>query len=389
MSFELKLTWKYFRSRRKGLASFTSIVAVVGIAVGVASLIIAQALARGFQDEMRDKILANTAHITIFLKDGTRIFDWDEIKKNLEKTENISKVSRATYENSMLVGKDAVSYSIIKVQDSANYLQNQPDNKNQIEISIGAELAKKSGLNQGDEAELITFENEIAPKNTRVFIREIFQTGLFEYDSTWIYVSPENFARLTNQPKFIPSILSVLVNDIYKTDKTAREIRENLGESFRVIDWQEANRPLFAALSLERKVSFAIISLIIFIAVLNITTTLALLINERRFDIAILRTCGIKTRSLILIFLLEGLFLGFFGVLFGVIFGLLGCRLGNYFKLINISAEVYSLSHIPFRPNLPNILLVVFTALILCLAATVYPAYRASRIKPLENLRNS
>src|SRR5688572_2400505 len=354
MSFELKLTWKYFRSRRKGLARFTSIVAVVGIAVGVASLIVAQALARGFQDEMRDKILANTAHITIFLKDGTQIFDWVEIKKNLEKTENISKVSRATYKNSMLVGKDAVNYSIIKVQDSANNLQNLSDNKNQIEISIGAELAKKSGLDQGDEAELITFESETAPKNTRVFIREIFQTGLFEYDSTWIYVSPENFARLTNQPKFIPSILSVIVDDIYKTDKIAGEIRQSLGESFRVIDWQEANRPLFAALSLERKVSFAIISLIIFIAVLNITTTLALLVNERRFDIAILRTCGIKTKSLILIFLFEGLFLGFLGVLFGVILGLLGCLNGNYFKLINISGEVYSLSYIPFHPDLLN-----------------------------------
>ena len=98
MSFELKLTWKYFRSRRKGLARFTSVVAVVGIAVGVASLIIAQSLARGFQNEMRDKILANTAHITIFLKEGTQIFNWEEIKKNnLEKTENVSKVMPTSY----------------------------------------------------------------------------------------------------------------------------------------------------------------------------------------------------------------------------------------------------------------------------------------------------
>ena len=389
MPFELKLTWKYFRSRRKGLARFTSIVGVVGIAVGVASLITAQALARGFQDEMRDKILANTAHITIFLKDGTQIFNWQEIENNLEKTENISKIVPTSFENSILTGKDSTSYSVIRVRNSAENLQNQSDGKKRIEISIGAELAKKSGLNRGDEAELITFENEIAPTNTRVFISEIFRTGLFEYDSTWIYITPENFARLTNRQKFIPSILSVTVNDIYRTDKTAGEIRQNLGENFRVLDWQEANRPLFAALSLERKVSFAIISLIIFIAVLNITTTLALLVNERRLDIAILRTCGIKTKSLILIFLFEGFFLGFFGVSCGVILGLLGCQIGNYFKLINISAEVYSLSYIPFHPDLLNILFVVFTALILCLAATTYPAFRASRVKPSENLRNS
>ncbi len=389
MSFEFKLALKYFRSRRKSLARFTSIVAVVGIAVGVASLIIAQALARGFQDEMRDKILVNTAHISIFLKDGTQISDWAEIKKNLETIKNISKITPTTYQNSILIGRDATSYSIIRVQNSTDNLRSPQISNNPIEISIGRELAEKSGLKQGDEAEIITFENENAPNKTRVLIKEIFQTGLFEYDSTWIYISPENFAFLTNQTKFTPAILSVSVEDIYQTDKTADEIRQNLGENFRVIDWQEANQPLFAALSLERKVSFAIISLIIFIAVLNITTTLALLVNERRFDIAILRTCGIKTKSLISIFLFEGFFLGVFGVLCGVILGLLGCLAGNYFKLIKLSAEVYSLTYIPFHPNLSNILLIIFTALILCLAATVYPAYRASRIKPLDNIRNA
>ena len=399
MSFEFKLALKYFRSRRKSLARFTSIVAVVGIAVGVASLITAQALARGFQDEMRDKILANTAHITVFLKDGTQISNWEEIKKSLEKSENISKVTPTTYENSIIIGKDATSYSIVRIQDSIGNLQNPPgfqtrnlvikNENNLIEILIGAELAQKTALEQGDEADIITFGNENAPKNTRVLIKEIFQTGLFEYDSTWIYMTAENFASLTNQPKFTPAILSISVNDIYRADKTADEIRENLGEKFRVIDWQEANRPLFAALSLERKVSFAIISLIIFIAVLNITTTLALLVNERKFDIAILRTCGIKTKSLISIFLFEGFFLGFAGVFSGVILGLLGCLAGNYFKLINLSAEVYSLTYIPFHPNLLNVLLIIFTALLLCLSATIYPAYRASRIKPLDNIRNA
>lgn len=392
MSFEFKLALKYFRSKRKSLTRFTSIVAVVGIAVGVASLIIAQALARGFQDEMRDKILANTAHITVFLKDGTQIPNWEEIKESLENRENISKITPTTYENSILVGKDATVYSIIRVRNSTDNLQNPQTSKtenNPVKISIGAELAKKSGLIQGDEAEIITFVNENAPKNTRILIKEIFQTGLFEYDSTWIYMTAENFASLTNQPKFTPTILGVSVVDIYKADEIADKIRKNLGENFRVIDWQEANRPLFAALSLERKVSFAIISLIIFIAVLNITTTLALLVNERKFDIAILRTCGIKTKSLISIFLLEGFFLGFFGVFLGTSLGLLGCLAGNYFKLINLSAEVYSLTYIPFHPNLLNILSVVFTALLLCLSATVYPAYRASRIKPLDNIRNA
>ena len=372
MSFELKLALKYFRSKRKSLARFTAIVAVVGIAAGVASLIIAQALARGFSDEMRDKILANTAHISVFLKNAAEISDWREVAETLRKSEDFLEVAPSAFENAVIIGETETSYAVLKVQSSS-------------QVSIGAKLAEKLSLKIGDTAEIATLENQTP---SRVRIAEIFETGLYDYDSTWIYISPENFARLRGQKDFTPTVLNISVKDIYKSDAAARKIRETLGENFRVVDWQEANRPLFAALSLERKVALAIISLIIFIAALNITTTLALLVGERRLDIAILRTCGAKTRSLIAIFLFEGLFLSFLGIFLGVGFGLLGCFTGNYFKIVSISAEVYSLSYIPLRPNPANILLIIFITFILCLLATAYPAFRASRIKPLENLRN-
>ncbi|CAN5156265.1 lipoprotein-releasing ABC transporter permease subunit [soil metagenome] len=400
MSFELKLAFKYFRARRKSLARFTSVVAVVGIAAGVASLIIANALANGFNDEMQNKILANTAHITIFTNDGTGISNWREIKENLESSATVKEVLPTTYESALIVGKDETSYAILrvvqgsrfKVQGSRFKVQGstQPETLNlgPETISVGAKLAEKLKLQSGDEAEIITLENQSEPKRTLVRVADTFQTGLYEYDSTWIYISPETSAKLHGEANFTPTILSVSVRDIYNANKTADEIRTKLGENFKVLDWQEANQPLFAALSLERKITLAIISLIIFIAALNITTTLALLVNERRLDIAILRTCGAKTKSLIFIFLIEGLFLAFIGIIFGVIFGLLGCIMGNYFKIINISAEVYSLSFIPFRPQLSSILLIIFIAFLLCLAATIYPAFKASRIKPLENLRN-
>ena len=362
------------------MARFTSVVAVVGIAVGVASLIMAQALARGFQQEMRDKILSNTAHVSVFFSDGAEISSWREVSKNLKKLENVEKIEPTAYKNSIIAGKDAVSYAILRVQAKSEEKPNK--------VAIGARLAERIGAKIGDEVEIITVENQSEPKRSKVFVGDIFQTGLFEYDSTWISVSPENFAAMSGQVNFTPTFLSVSVKDIYATDETAREMREILGESFRVVDWQEANQPLFAALSLERKVSLAIISLIIFIAALNITTTLALLVNERKFDIAVLRTCGAKTKSLIFIFLVEGLILGFLGIFFGVVLGLFGCFLGNRFRLINLSAEVYSLSYIPLRPDFLIILLIIFIAFILCLAATVYPAFRASRLKPLENLRS-
>ncbi len=394
MRFEPKLAWRYFRARRKSLARFTSCVAVVGIAAGVASLIIAQSLARGFSDEMQDKILANTAHVSVFLNDGAEILDWKAVIEKLKKSENVKEVSATTYESAVIVGTQATSYAVLRVIEGRGSrefllptLDPHPSSLVPIEISLGKELAEKTNLKIGDEAGIITLENEFAPTTSKVFIKEIFQTGLYEYDSTWIYISPEDFARLKAQKNFTPTILSVSVKDIYTADKTADEIRANLGDNFKVVDWQEANRPLFAALSLERRVALAIVSLIIFIAALNITTTLALLGAERRFDIAILRTCGAQTKSLIFIFLLEGLLLGFTGIFFGVGLGLLGCFLGNYFKIIRLSAEVYSLNYIPFHPDLNNILLIILIAFLVCLAATVYPALKIGKIKPLENLR--
>lgn len=383
MNFELKLAWRYFRARRKTLARFTSLAAVVGIAAGVASLILANALARGFSDEMQDKILANTAHVSVFLADGAAIENWQAIKTTLERLENVKEISATVYESAVIAGKETTNYAILRTVENSNI---KHQNSEKIEISLGKELAEKTNLKIGDAAEIVLIENESAPKTAKVSVKEIFQTGLYEYDATWIRLSPENYVRLKEQI-FAPTSLNVSVKDIYQANETANEIRRNLNGSFKVVDWQEANRPLFAALSLERRVALAIISLIIFIAALNITTTLALLVNERRLDIAVLRTCGATAKNLVSIFLLEGLFLGFLGIFCGVVLGLLGCFAGNYFRVVNLSAEVYSLSYIPFHPMMENILLIIFIAFLLCLAATAYPAFKASRIKPLENLR--
>lgn len=383
MRYELKLALVYLFAKRKSLARFTSIVAVVGITSGVAALISAQALARGFQEEMRDKILANTAHITIFRKDGFGIKNYQEISTNLEKLPNIQSISPTTYESAILIGGKSNSYAVLRT------IKNQRKQvEGQIEVSIGAELAEKAGLIVGDEAEILVSDNDTA-KNSTVRITNIFRTGLYDYDSSWIYLSPEDFAKIFDRQSFSPTILSIAVADIYEVAETSESIRVKLSDEFKVVDWQEANQPLFAALSLEKKVSLAIISLIIFIAVLNITTTLAMLVNERKPDIAILRTCGATTRSLLSIFLLEGFFLGLIGTFLGVILGVIGCWTANYFKFIRLDAAVYSLEFIPLRPSFADVLLIIAVALLLSLLATIYPAWRAAGVKPLENLRTS
>lgn len=373
----------YFFAKRKSLARFTSIVAIVGITAGVASLIFAQSLARGFQEEMRDKILVNTAHITIFRKDGFGIKNYQEITANLTKLENIKSISPTTYESAILIGAKTNSYAVLRV------VENQKSKiEGKIEVKLGAELAEKSGLLIGDEAEILVSDNNNA-KNSTIRVSDIFRTGLYDYDSSWIYLSSDDFARIFNRQSFSPTVLSISVSDIYSVRETSELIRSNLSDEFKIIDWQEANQPLFAALSLEKKVSLAIISLIIFIAVLNITTTLAMLVNERKLDIAVLRTCGATTRSLLSIFLLEGIFHGFIGTFLGVILGLTGCFIANNSKFIRLDATVYSLEFIPLRPSSADVLVIIGIALLLSLSATFYPAWRATKIKPLENLRNA
>lgn len=384
MKFELKLALRNARARRKSLARFTSLVAIVGIAAGVASLIVAQALANGFADEMRDKILANTPHISVSANDGAEISDWRAAKTAVEKIENARVVLPTAYANALVAGKDATSYATLRAVENSNL---ETRNSGEIEISLGARLAEKINLNAGDAAEIITSDNQTSPQKTIARVADTFQTGLYDYDSTWINISPENFARLQSKREFTPTVLSVSVEDIYKADETAARMRELLGENFTIVDWQQANQPLFAALALERRFAFAVISLIIFIAALNIAATLALLVDERRFEIAILMTCGARRASLVLIFLFEGLFLGFAGIASGVVLGLLACALGNEFKIISLSAEVYALDSIPFHADFVSVSLTVFAAFVLCLTATVYPAYKASRVKPLENLR--
>lgn len=383
--FELRLLRRFQRPRRRGLARFTSFVAVIGIAVGVGSLILALALARGFQDEMRDKILANTAHIAVFTVHGDDIANWREIKQRLEESEHVTSVSASTYESVVLTGPGSTSHAVLKVQDS----RSSPNpTSGPPEISIGAELAERTGLAAGSTAEIIVL-NDDEPKTASLRINDVFRTGLYDYDSTWAYISPEDFARLYADEAFTPTILNVSVDDIYDTGKVSEEIRVMLGADLRVLDWQEANRPLFAALSLEKRVAVGVISLIILIAVLSITSTLALLVNERRLDIAVLRTCGARSRSLLLLFVMEGLFLAISGTLAGVVLGILGCLASNYFGLTSLPGEVYSLNSITLRPALADILIVVLISLALSSVATLYPAYSASRLKPLENLRNT
>src|SRR6185503_9144978 len=258
-------------------------------------------------------------------------------------------------------------------------------------VVMGSELATRTDLRVGDTAEIIVAHAGISTTNgdrRRVRVVGIFRSGLFEYDSTWIYLPLETASAISGEAH-AAAVIGVQVENIYEVKATAAQVKQLLGSSYTTVDWQEANRPLFTALALERRIGVVIIGLIIFIAALNITTTLILVVVERRRDIAILNTMGATTRSIMSIFVIEGAIVGLLGAAGGVLLGAIAVLVANHYQLISLPADVYSISNVPLGLNVRDLSLAALVAFVLSVLATVYPARAAARIRPAEMLRDS
>jgi lipoprotein-releasing system permease protein len=229
----------------------------------------------------------------------------------------------------------------------------------------------------------------LLPRARRVRVAGIFRSGLYEYDSSWVYLALADAMELEGGARASggASLISIETADIYRTAETAARIAELFGAGFKTVDWQEANAPLFAALQLERRTVALIIALIMFVAALNITTTLALVVVERRADIAILSAMGARARSVMFVFICEGAIIGATGAGLGVALGLAACFLGDHYKLVSLPADVYSLSAIPFHPRARDVVLAALSAFVVSLLATIYPARAAAQLRPAEALR--
>jgi lipoprotein-releasing system permease protein len=462
MPYELFLALRYLYSRRRRpLARVTALAAVVGIAFGVAALIVALALANGFRDEMRDKILRGTAHITLMRRDGQMMTDWPVVMRRVRGIEGVRDASATTYEGALLSGPNNSAYAVlrgldrdaeralaevrrtliagkleplfhdatpakesrestpleptrsdpgtgdkrsVKENDEATSKNENPPAITSFDevpseaampsVVIGAELAERTGLRTDDVAQLISGEATLtplglAPRYRRVRIAGIFRSGLYEYDAAWVYISLATAADFAGQPAPVASVISIEVADIYAVGSVNARVRESLGESFTTVDWQEANRQLFTALALERRMGLIILALIILVAALNITTTLVLVVVERRSDIAILSAMGARARSIMYIFMIEGACVGLIGALSGVLLGLLLCFIGDRYNLVSLPADVYSLGNVPFHAQTRDVLLSALIAFALSLLATIYPARAAARVRPAEALRDT
>jgi lipoprotein-releasing system permease protein len=447
MPYELFLALRYLLARRRRpMARVTTLAAVVGIAFGVAALIVALALSNGFRDEMRDKILRGTAHITLMRKDGQPITNFADVVARLRSVEGIQDASATSYDGALLSGPVGSAYAVVRAVDaqstravdsirrtlmagtvepllkeaassgslnsSEEREAHSPDQKDEDGaapaitsfdevpsearlpgVVLGAELAERTGLRAGDTGQIISGEatltpRGLAPRYRRVRVAGIFRSGLYEYDATWIYVSLATVQSFAGAPAGSAPVISLEVADIYAVGQTAARVRERLGDEYTTVDWQEANRPLFAALALERRMGIFIIALIILLAAVNITWALILVVVERRSDIAILSAMGARSTSIMGIFMIEGAAVGGMGALCGVALGLVACFFGDRYRLVSLPADVYSLSNVPFHTRALDVALAALVAFTLSLLATIYPARAAARMRPAEALRD-
>lgn len=410
MPYELFLALRYLRSRRKRrLARVTSLVALLGIGIGVSTLIVALALANGFRDEMREKILRGTAHVNVMRADGRPISDYRNLSERIKTIPGVTSAAATSYDGAMLVGSRGAAYAVLRGldKDSEQALNEVKDSviegsvaaivagkskaEDQPSVLIGSELATRTGLRVGEIAEIISANTNSGPVNPvkrNVHVAGIFRSGLFEYDSTWIYLPLDVASEISGAPQSA-SVISLQLEDIYDARRVAADIRASLGNSYTTVDWEEANRPLFNALALERRMGLFIIALIILIATLNITTTLILVVVERRRDIGILSAIGADGKSIRAIFMIEGAIIGALGAVLGVFLGIVACLVGNRYQLVSLPADVYSITNVPFHPQAGDVLLAALVAFLLSWTATIYPARAAARVRPAEMLRDT
>ena len=403
MPYEVFLAFRYLRSRHKRrLARATSIAAILGICMGVAALIVAFALSNGFRDEMREKILQGTAHLSVLRADGRPIENYSEVATRLRQVDGVVSAAATTYDGAIARGPKGSGYAVIRgIENEGGQLaqarqwlsegsfgplfEPSPTAANAV---VGSELAARIGVSVGDVFQIIPANESAGGLTRRLRTAGIFRSGLFEYDSTWIYVAFDAASVLAGD-NHAASMMSVQVSDADNVKQVAAGVAKTLGDGYTMIDWQQANQPLFTALALERRMGLFIIGLIIAIATLNITTMLILVVVERRRDIAILNALGATRTGVMLLFIIEGAVVGAIGAIAGVLLGLTACFVGNYYKLVSLPADVYSISNVPLNAHPSETLLAALIAFVLSVLATIYPARAASRMRPVEALRDS
>src|SRR5256712_8035327 len=402
--FELHIALRYLLAKRKqAFISVISLISTLGVTVGVMALVIALALMTGLQGELRNRILGSNAHVYVWKQGG--IVDYHAEARKLLQVPHAVGAAPAITGLGLISASSRASAIQIKgidpvlepqVTDLAGAIRsggidqlNAPDD-GVDGILLGKDLAAELGVTVGDSVSILTPQGTLTPmgllpRSRRLRVAGTFSLGLYEFDSTYGFISLDAARRLLD--KDIVDFIQLRVDDIYRAPAIARDIPGRLGNEYQANDWSFMNRSLFSALTLEKMAISVTIGLIVMVAALNIVASLILLVMEKNRDIAILKTMGASARSVTTIFVTQGLIIGLVGTAIGASAGYAASYVLDRYKLIRVPVDIYQISHVPFTVLPRDFTLVVIAAVIVCFVATIYPSRQAARLDPAQALR--
>ena len=402
LPFELHVALRYLLAKRKqAFISVISFISTLGVTVGVMALVIALSLMTGLQQELRDRIVGSNPHIYVW--DTKGIDDYHAEAEKLRTVPHVLGAAPAILGQGLLAASETqpvqikgidpvLEQQVTNLKDAVtsgslaalNTPEGEPPG-----ILLGKDLAAKLGVATGDSVSLTMGATltpaGLLPRTRRVRVVGIFSLGLFEFDSTYGFLSLDVAERLLGKDKV--DLIQLRVDDIFAAPRIAQSIPALLGPEYVTQDWADMNKSLFSALGLEKIAISLTIFLIVMVAALNIVASLILLVMEKHRDIAILKTMGASARSVTTIFMMQGLIIGLVGTIVGAAGGYVLSTVMTRYKLIRVPADVYQMSFMPFRVLPLDFLLVVTGAILVCFFATIYPSRQAARLDPVQALR--
>jgi lipoprotein-releasing system permease protein len=414
MRFELFVAARYLRAkRRQAVIGIITWISIAGVAVGVASLILALAITNGTRRDLQSRLLSSTAHVDLMRSMNDGIRDWRPLLARLEKLPHVVAAAPGLYEpvlisrgaqagGAMLKGiipaderrvsdmlSNVTSGSAAALSATGNAVSDTGEPT--PPIVIGTDLADSIGAKVGDTVMVTSPQADLTPyglipKYQRFQVAGIFHSGFYQYDSSFGFVRLSDAQALFGEPDVI-SIISFRVDDLYRANIIGDQIEQAAGPGFSTTNWMEQNRELFRALKLEQYVTFIVIGLIVCVAALNILIALTMMVMEKTKDIAVLMSMGVQPGQIRRIFLLQGFLISFIGTAIGLVLGYTLAWAGAHYRFIHLSADVYSLDYLPFAPRILHGVIVTALSLGVSLLATLYPSSSAARVLPAEALR--
>ena len=407
MSYEFFIAKRYLRSKRKTkFVSVITLISIGGVLIGVTALDFILSMMNGFEKEVRSRIIGTTAHVSVFSTYEEGIDNYQELIPEIREVKHVENVAPYIYYKAAIASKTGSDGIVVRgidpekeklVTDVERNLKVGSLELDQEEdelpgILLGATLADRLGVELGDNVVLFSLKagslttGWSQPKASKLRLRGIFETGMYEYDASMAYISLFTAQKLFNLGSRVTG-LHVKLDNLYLAGKVAKQLEEKLGYHYYALDWMHMHKNLFSWMQLEKYAMFIVLSLIVAVAAFNIISTLIMVVMEKRKDIGVLKSMGSTNSSIMRIFMFEGLVVGAIGILLGTVFGYALCWIQRSFNIISLPAEIYFISTLPVEMRPFDFILVASAAMLLTFLATVYPARRAAQLSPVDAIR--